>query len=87
MLVLKNSFKKSFKTLPQSFRVEDSKYITSIGQVTFAFSAFGFIILFLILIYIALRFCCKKCVGPIKINQITRTYRNITWVLMSKYKL
>jgi hypothetical protein len=85
MIKLKNSFKRSFATLPRTFSIEDPSYLPNIGKVALAFTVFAGVILFFIFLYIILRFCFNKCIGPVKMNQITRAYRNVTWFLLSKY--
>ena len=83
MIKLKESFKRTFQSLPKSFRIEDFDYIYSVGQVASAFIIFGLSILFFIILYLILRFGCKKCVGPVKASHVTRFYRNLTWFILS----
>jgi hypothetical protein len=82
MIDLKNSFKRSITSLPRTFRIEDPDYLPGIGQVALAFTIFSCIVLIFVILYVFLRFTCNKCVGPTKLSQITKSYRNITWFLV-----
>lgn len=84
MLKMKNSFQASLEFLPKDFHPEDSQYRTQVSKISLVFIVFGAIVLLPILLFVILRFACKKCVGPIKASQVTRTYRNLTWLIMSK---
>lgn len=85
MLIMKDSFQASLEVLPKSFQPEDESYIKHVAVIAIGFSVFAGIALVLIGLFLVLRFCCNKCVGPIKSSQVTRAYRNITWFLMSKF--
>jgi hypothetical protein len=85
MINLKNSFAASLPYLPQFFQPEDPKYLEKVFQIMINFFYFVGSIAFLILIYLVLRFCCKKCQGPTKMSQITRSYINYTWIILSKF--
>lgn len=87
MLKLKQSFQASLSFLPSSFQPQNSQYTVDVAKISIIFLAIGGVILLLIFIFLILRFCCKKCMGPIKASQITRTYRNFTWFVMSKFYL
>lgn len=84
MLDMKNSFKISLTFLPKSFRPDDLQYKINIQKVIGIFLGFAIVTILLIFIFMILRFCFKKCVGPVKSSQVTRAYRNITWLIMSK---
>jgi hypothetical protein len=83
MIQLKESFKRSFPSLPKTFRIEDYDYLYSVGQVATAFIIFGLVILFFIILYLILRLGFKKCIGPVKASQVTKFYRNLTWFILS----
>jgi hypothetical protein len=87
MINLKNSFAASLPYLPKHFTPEDLDYIVKVFQIMINFFYFVLAIGFLVLVYLILRFCCKKCVGPVKISQITRSYRNFTWIILSKNQI
>jgi hypothetical protein len=82
MIDLKNTFKRSIESLPRTFRIEDPDYLPGIGRVALAFTVFSGIVFVFVMLYVFIRFSCNKCVGPTKLNQITKTYRNITWFLV-----
>ncbi len=84
MLELKFSLQTSLEFLPKRFEPESPDYLLEIGHIVALFVAFGGVILFLIICFLVLRFGFNKCTGPKKTSQITKGYRNITWVLMSK---
>ncbi len=84
MLDMKNSFKISLTFLPKSFRPDDLQYKINIQKVIGIFLGFAIVTILLIFIFMILRFCFKKCVGPVKSSQVTIAYRNITWLIMSK---
>jgi hypothetical protein len=81
-LDLKNSFQSSLEYLPKTFHPEKNDYQQKVSLILFAFMVLAGFVLFLDLIFLIMRFCCKKCVGPIKSSQVTRGYRNFTWILM-----
>jgi len=86
MIDLKNSFASTLTYLPQHFEPENPEYLQRVFQIMvnffYAVGAIGF----LVLVYLVLRFCCKKCVGPVKMSQITRSYRNTTWIILSNHE-
>jgi hypothetical protein len=85
MLDMKNSFKISLYFLPPNFRPEDKNYRRDVQKVVVIFLAVATLITILILIFLILRFGFKKCLGPTKSSQVTRTYRNLTWLVLSNY--
>ena len=86
MLLLKKSFQGSLNFLPISFHPESSEYVAKVGIILEGFIAISLFVLTLIILYLIMRFGCKKFIGPIKSSQVTRSYRNLTWILMSKYE-
>ncbi len=84
MIDLKNSFASSLTYLPEYFEPENPEYLQRVFQIMINFLYAVGVIGFLVLVYLVLRFCCKKCVGPVKMSQITRSYRNATWIILSK---
>lgn len=87
MLRMKNSFAAQIGLPPKTFRPEDLDYLTKVARIAIAFTIASFIILALIIAFCILRFGFKKCMGPIKMSQVTRSYRNITWIVMSNILL
>ena len=81
MLDLKTSFTGSLSFLPTSFTPEKEDYWKNLNLIIGVFGIiaafpFGFVVFYLIV-----RFVCKKCRGPEKVSQVTRVYRNISWIL------
>lgn len=83
-LDLKNSFQASLEYLPKTFHPEKDDYQQKVSLILIGFMVLAGFVLILDLIFLIMRFCCKKCVGPIKSSQVTRGYRNFTWILMGK---
>lgn len=83
-LDLKNSFQASLEYLPKTFHPEKDDYQQKVSLILIGFMVLAGFVLFLDIIFLIMRFCCKKCVGPIKSSQVTRGYRNFTWILMGK---
>ena len=81
MIDLKKSFSASMD-LVQSFCPEKDNYWSSLNHVTLVFFLVSLIPIIFIIIYLLLRFVAKKFTGPRKASDITRLYRNSTWVLM-----
>jgi hypothetical protein len=84
MLEKKNSFKISLFFLPKTFRPDDTTYQRDVQKVVILFLAIATLITILILVFLILRFGFKKCLGPTKSSHVTRGYRNVTWLVMSK---
>ncbi len=83
LLKQKASFQISLSFLPKAYKPESADYLKTVASIILVFcviAAFSFV---LFTIFLILRFCCKKCVGPIKASQVSRAYRNVTWFLMS----
>ena len=81
MIDLKTSFTGSLSFLPTSFTPEKEEYWKNLNLIIGVFAIiaafpFGFVVFYLIV-----RFVCKKCRGPEKVSQVTRVYRNISWIL------
>lgn len=81
MLELKTSFSGSLSFLPTSFSPEKSNYWTNLNYIIIVFTIIGAFPLGFILFYLVVRFVCKKCRGPEKVSQVTRVYRNVSWVV------
>lgn len=84
LLLIKKSFQVSLPFLPQEFHPESKTYFDQINSILIGFLIVSGVITSLVFFYLVMRFCCNKCIGPIKSSQITKSYRNITWILMSK---
>lgn len=83
MLDLKTSFTGSLSFLPTSFTPEKEEYWKNLNLIIGVFGIiaafpFGFVVFYLIV-----RFVCKKCRGPEKVSQVTRVYRNVSWVIFA----
>jgi hypothetical protein len=85
LLLIKKSFQVSLPFLPQEFHPESKTYYDQINTILFGFLIVSGVVTLLVLTYLAMRFCCNKCIGPIKSSQITKSYRNLTWIFMSTY--
>lgn len=79
---LKRAFSAREEKIFNSFKPEVKDYWKGLNYVTFLFFLLALFPITLILVYIILRFCFKKCTGPRKATDITRFTRNCTWVLM-----
>ena len=82
MIDLKRSFTSSMNKVYEIFSPEKEGYWKGLNSVTFLFFTFSLILIIIIIIYLVLRFFFKKCSGPRKATDITRCYRNTSWVLM-----
>ena len=85
MINLKDSFASGLPYLPQFFQPENPQYLAQVFLIMIDFFYFMGAVSILIFFYLVLRFCFKKCVGPIKMSKVTRGYRNFTWILFSNY--
>ena len=81
MIELKESFAASMSFLPKNFSPEMQSYWTSLDYVVYIFLGIGAFPFAFVLFYFIVRFWCKKCRGPEKASQVTKSYRNITWIL------
>ena len=81
MIELKQSFAASMSFLPRNFSPEMSSYWTSLDYVVYIFLGIGAFPFAFVLFYFIVRFWCKKCRGPEKASKVTKSYRNITWIL------
>lgn len=84
MINLKSSFAVSLEFLPKTFEPESAQYLIDVGKISFGFGIIAGFVLLLVFFYLMLRFCCKKCIGPVKTSQVSKKYKKITWVLLSK---
>src|SRR3569833_2223369 len=82
MISQNKAFSASLKIHFNSFSPETGRYKEQIYPIAFVFLIFAGVILFLTLCYMLLRLVFKKCVGPIKASQVTKGYRNISWILL-----
>lgn len=81
----KNSFIREeavLSNLPKSFQPQDSKYLDGIIKFNIIFFIFGGIILALVIGYCILRFCFKKCLGPLSLRQVDKAYKTVTWIIV-----
>ena len=70
------------KYIPQSFSPEKEKYWKELNSFLILFIIIAMVPTAFIIAYLFLRFILKKCEGPKKIKQVSKIYRNITWVIM-----
>lgn len=85
-LEIKNTIERDdsiLKNLPKTLRIEDPDYYSGLLKINIVFFIFAGVILLLIFIYLLLRFCCKKCIGPVKNSQVTKSYKQTTAALTS----
>lgn len=82
MIDLKQSFSASLDSVSVSFSPEKQSYWDGLNHITLVFFLLSLFPIAIIIIYLLLRFLCKKCSGPRKATDITRFYRNSTWVFM-----
>jgi hypothetical protein len=76
------SFKKSLDFLSYNFEPETSKYWKSLNKIILAFFIVSIFPLLFIIFYLVVRFIFNKCHGPEKPSEISRFYRNLTWILL-----
>jgi hypothetical protein len=84
MIKLKNSFAISLGFLPKSFSPENPEYFKNVSQIVKLMSLIAGFFLALVIIFLVIRFGFKKCVGPTKVSQVNKNYRNTTWIIFSK---
>ena len=82
MINLKRSFTSSTSFLPQSFSPENEEYWSQLKTLLIVFIVIAVFPTLFIIFYLIMRFIFKKCAGPKKISDVSKTYRNITWGLM-----
>ena len=82
MIDLKRSFSTSIDKVYDTFSPEKEGYWKGLNSITFLFFTFSLVLILVIIIYLVLRFVFKKCTGPSKATDITRCYRNTSWVIM-----
>lgn len=82
MIDLKRSFSSSMNKVYERFSPEKEGYWKGLNSVTFLFFTLSLVLIIVIIIYLVLRFFFKKCAGPRKATDITRCYRNSSWILM-----
>ena len=81
-VVLKRSFSSTMSYIPQSFSPEKEKYWKDLNSLLVVFTIIAIFPTVFIIFYFVMRFCFKKCAGPKKIKQVTKIYRNSTWIIM-----
>ena len=81
-VVLKRSFSSTMSYIPQSFSPEKEKYWKDLNSLLVIFTIIAIFPTVFIIFYFVMRFCFKKCAGPKKIKQVTKMYRNSTWIVM-----
>ena len=79
---LKRSFSAALDKVYNSFSPEKDGYWNGLNYITFMFFIISLFPIGVILIYLFLRFLCKKCSGPRKATDISRFKRNCTWVTL-----
>lgn len=82
ILSLKRSFATTMSYIPQSFAPEKEEYW---GALTYLVVIFVIIAIFptiFVIFYLFMRFVLRKCVGPRKVSEVNKMYRNITWFIM-----
>ncbi len=82
ILSLKRSFATTMSYIPQSFAPEKEDYW---GALTYLVVIFVIIAIFptiFVIFYLFMRFVLRKCVGPRKVSEVNKMYRNITWFIM-----
>ena len=82
MVSMKRSFSTTMSYVPQSFSPEKESYWHDLNVLVTIFFCIAILPFVCIIIYLVMRFVCKKCVGPQKLAKVNKLYRNITWVLM-----
>ena len=82
MIELKQSFTASLNSVSASFTPEKQSYWDGLNHIIFVFFMLSLFPIAFIIIYLLLRFLFKKCSGPKEESDITRFYRNSTWVLI-----
>jgi hypothetical protein len=65
-----------------SFQPQNKEYQENVSGIALIFLILSGVILGLVIMFMILRLGLKKCVGPIKASQVTKAYRNITWILL-----
>ena len=81
-VTLKRGFAQTMSYVPQSFSPERESYWADLRFLVIIFVLIAIIPTACIIVYIILRFVCKKCVGPQKISKVNKNYRNFTWAMM-----
>ena len=81
-IVLKRSFSSTMSYIPQSFSPEKEKYWKDLNSLLIVFTIIAIFPTVFIIFYFIMRFGFKKCAGPKKIKQVTKIYRNSTWIVM-----
>ena len=87
MIQLKRSFSSTMDYIPQSFSPETETYWKQLNHLLIIFVIIAIFPLIFILFYLFMRFVLKKCAGPKKIKQVTKTYRNFTWIIMIVFSI
>ena len=82
MIDSKRAFSASMDKVYKSFSPEREGYWNGLNSVTLLFFYISLVIIVAIIFYLLLRFLFKKCKGPKNATDITRCYRNTSWVLM-----
>lgn len=88
--VFKNTFEKQDDLLKNffiPFQIEQPEYRKAILKTGVMFFGLAIIVFVFIICFFILRLGFKKCTGPSSIKQITRGYRNVSWILFGKYLL
>ena len=87
MIQLKRSFSSTMDYIPQSFSPEKETYWEQLNHLLIIFVIIAIFPLIFILFYLFMRFVLKKCAGPKKIKQVTKSFRNFTWIIMIVFSI
>ena len=82
ILSLKRSFATTMSYIPQSFAPEKEEYWDALTYLVVIFVIIAIFPTIFVLFYLFMRFVLRKCVGPRKVSEVNKMYRNITWFIM-----
>ena len=80
-VALKRSFSSTMSYIPQSFSPEKETYWKDLNSLLIVFTIIAIFPTVFIIFYLVMRFYFKKCAGPKKLKQVTKFYRNSTWIV------
>ena len=83
IIKLKRSFSSTMSYIPQSFSPEKETYMEQLNYLLIVFVIIAVFPIVFIIFYLFMRFVLKKCTGPRKLKQVTKVYRNVTWIIIS----
>lgn len=82
ILSLKRSFATTMSYIPQSFAPEKEEYWDALTYLVVIFVIIALFPTIFVIFYLIMRFVLRKCVGPRKVSEVNKMYRNITWFIM-----